>query len=740
MTIRRAHDARAGLRAGRLTPLLAWSALWIAIALVAASRVAPVRVTAQDAGPFSFDQVASYPFPSELAAAANADRIAWVFNERGRRNVWVAEGPAFSARQLTHYDRDDGQELTSVALSPDGKWVVFVRGGDHGSNWEDGLPVNVEGAPVPPKVLLWAVPFEGGEAKPLGDGDLPAISPKSDVVAFEKDRQIWLAPIDGSRPATPAISVRGANGSPTWSPDGSRLAFVCDRGDHSFVGVYTSELSPIVWLSASTSRDGSPRWSPDGTRIAFLRRPGAGGAPQPILEPSHTPWAIWSASAATGEGKALWTAPTTLRGSVPTTHGGANLQWAAKGRIAFLSYMDGWPHMYSMPESGGEPVLLTPGDFMAEYVTLAPGGTHLLFAANAGGAPDDVDRRHVVRVPVDRAAPEVLTPGAGIEWAPVVTGTGRIAFLGATAQRPPLPGVLPAGGGQPALLAQDRVPAGFPTRRLVTPKAVRFTASDGTLVHGQLFESGGGAGRKPAIVYVHGGPPRQMLLGWHYSEYYSRAYAMNQYLASRGYVVLSVNYRLGIGYGYEFHRPRAAGAQGASEYLDVKAGAEYLRTLQQVDPARIGIYGGSYGGYLTALALARNSDLFAAGVDLHGVHDFTTSGGSGTSLALLGSLTGASRFEPVDREKALEVAWQSSPVSSVSTWKSPVLLIHGDDDRNVRFGQTVDLVRRLAAAGVKYEELVVPDDTHHWMRYANGVRVHEAAAAFFDRVLGRPAP
>jgi dipeptidyl aminopeptidase/acylaminoacyl peptidase len=214
---------------------------------------------------------------------------------------------------------------------------------------------------------------------------------------------------------------------------------------------------------------------------------------------------------------------------------------------------------------------------------------------------------------------------------------------------------------------------------------------------------------------------------------------MNQYLASRGFVVLSINYRLGIGYGYEFHRPRSAGAQGASEYLDVKAAGEYLRSLPQVDASRIGIYGGSYGGFLTALALGRNSDIFAAGVDIHGVHDFTTQG-SGAGSAFAAALSGSSRFEPNDREKALETAWKSSPVSSVATWKSPVLLIHADDDRNVRFSQTVDLVRRLAAKGVPYEEIVIVDDTHHWLRHANQMRVNAAVAEFFERKLAGAAP
>jgi dipeptidyl aminopeptidase/acylaminoacyl peptidase len=323
----------------------------------------------------------------------------------------------------------------------------------------------------------------------------------------------------------------------------------------------------------------------------------------------------------------------------------------------------------------------------------------------------------------------VLTPGAGLEWTPVVTGDGQaIAFIGAEARRPPLAAVMPVEGGAARWIGEERIPADYPAARLVVPRQVTFRAPDGVVVHAQLFERPGGPAKKPAVVFVHGGPPRQMLLGWHYSDYYSNAYAVNQYLAGRGYVVLAVNYRLGIGYGHDFHRPPSAGAQGAAEYQDVKAAGEYLRLLPQVDARRIGIYGGSYGGYLTALALARDSDLFAAGVDLHGVHDFTSDGGR-----RFGGMEW--RYEKNDREQAAEVAWRSSPVASVATWRSPVLLVHGDDDRNVRFSQTVDLARRLEAAGVPYEELVIPDDTHHFMRHANWVRVNSAVAEFFDRVL-----
>jgi dipeptidyl aminopeptidase/acylaminoacyl peptidase len=696
--------------------------------LCIASFAAPGGAQRTPSQGFTVAQVRSYPFPSGLTGSATGARIAWTMNEQGLRNIYVAEGPAYAARRLSGYLTDDGQELTSLSLSADGRWVVYVRGGDHGGNFDEHEPVNVLASPVLPEVEILSVPFDGGEPRVLGDGDEPVFSPRGDLVAFTKNGRIWTVPVDGSAPARAVIAVRGSNGEPRWSPDGGRIAFVSSRGDHSFVGVFTNDSTPVLWLNPGYTRDRSPRWSPDGRRIAFVRTPGAGGAPDSILARRPNPWEIWTADATTGVAERLWRAPATLPGSVPTTQGGTNLNWAAAGRITFLSYQDGWPHLYSIPERGGDPLLLTPGGYMAEYISLSPDGRWLVFAANAGGDRLDIDRRHVVRVPVDRAEPRVMTPGAGNEWTPVVTGDGRtLAFIGATAQGPPLPTVMPLDGGAQQVLAADRVPADFPTARLVTPTQVIFRAPDGVTVHGQLFERPGPA-KKPAVVFVHGGPPRQMLLGWHYSDYYANAYAMNQYLAQQGFVVLSVNYRLGIGYGYAFHQPPAAGARGASEYLDVKAAADYLRTLPQVDGARIGIYGGSYGGFLTAMALARNSDLFAAGVDIHGVHDWTTERARG--------LMNRDRYEEApDLARALAVAWESSPVSSMATWRSPVLVIHGDDDRNVRFSQSTDLVRRLLKREIPHETLLIVDDTHHWMRHANALIADSATAAFLEKKL-----
>jgi dipeptidyl aminopeptidase/acylaminoacyl peptidase len=695
--------------------------------LFASFAVAAAPCVATSQRSFTVEQIKSYPFPSELTAAASGSKIAWALDERGLRNLLVAEGPEWKARQLTSYRVDDGQELTSVAISGDGKYVVYVRGGEHSANWE-GPPPNPTSNPIAPKVQIWSVSFTCPAApcapKMLAEGDEPELSPSGDRVAFIKERQIWIVPTDGSAPAKKLFSANGNLDSPKWSPDGMRLAFVSSRGDHSFVGVYANDSTSILWIAPTTSRDVSPRWSRDGARIAFVRSPGSGGAPDSILVRTRRRWSIWSADSRTGDAKMLWDAPDK---SYPSTHGGTNLNWAAGGRIVFLSNADGQAHLYSIPENGGAALLLTPGNYMAEYVTLTPDGRYLLFAGNAGSDKDDIDRRHVVRVPVDRADPKVLTPGTGLEWTPFVTDNGKsIAFIGATAQRPPVTAVMPFDGGKPTWIGSDRIPADFPTN-LVTPAKVVIKSPDGIEVHSQLFNAGG-TGRKPAIVYVHGGPPRQMLLGWNYSDYYANAYALNQYLASRGFVVLSVNYRLGIGYGRDFQQADRAGSQGASEYQDVKAAAEWLRSQPFVDPARVGIYGGSYGGFLTAMALGRNSDLFAAGVDIHGVHDWTAERARG--------LLSRDRYEEApDLAKALETAWTSSPISYMKTWKSPVLLIHGDDDRNVRFNQTVDLARRLSAQGVTFEELIIPDDTHHMMRHANWVRVDSATASYFERVF-----
>jgi dipeptidyl aminopeptidase/acylaminoacyl peptidase len=672
----------------------------------------------------------AYPFETELVASPRGGVIAWVESVRGVRNVWAAQGPGFAPHALTHLTADDGQELTNIFISPDGRRVVWVRGGDHDENWpaEGNLAPDPAASPEQPKLEIWSAPADGSKAPlEVAEGDTPSISAQG-VLAFIKDNQVWTAPLDGSGKAERLFFDRGKDGDLSWSPDGQALAFVSNRGDHAFVAVFRSKNEPLIYLAASTSIDDEPAWSPDSRRIAFVRRQGHGGAPEPILTEVPHPWSIWSADARTGAGGLVWRSGDAIADSVPQVAGEANLQWMAGDRLVFLSEADGWQHLYSVPATGGPAQRLTPGAFMVEHVAEARGRSLVLYDANTGQAPDDIERRHVFAVPAEGGQPQQLTDGTGLEYEPVWAGEKDVAFVAAGPKAPTAVAVVSHGqAGHRQSLATGAGGA-FTGDDFVTPRAVTFKSSDGLTIHADLFETPGG-GRKPAVVFVHGGPPRQMLLGWSYMDYYSNAYAMNEYLATHGFVVLSVNYRLGIGYGRAFNHPAHAGFRGASEYEDVLAGGRWLQAQPDVDPARIGIWGGSYGGFLTAMALARNSDVFKAGVDLHGVHDWTSE-----HSGFFGRF-GTERYEKGDADQAKVVAWQSSPVSDLRKWTSPVLLIQGDDDRNVDFHQTVDLARRLEALHVPYEELVIPNEIHGFLRYASWLEADSATVDFLDKVL-----
>jgi dipeptidyl aminopeptidase/acylaminoacyl peptidase len=711
---------------------------------------------------FTVDQILGFPSPENLVASPVGSTIAWTFNERGVRNIYVADAPGFEPRLITPYREDDGQELTQLSFSTDGTTIVYVRGGDHGSNRQADAPPNPAENPVQPKIQIWSIPVAGGAPTLIGDGDDPAIAPDNERVAFVKNRQIWLAPLDGSKQPQQAFYARGTSQSPVWSPDGRTLAFVSSRNDHSFIGLFTAD-QPIRFIAPTTSRDSLPAWSSDGKKIAFLRQPGAGGAPRPPLaRPEPQPWSILVANVESASlnavppvtavtsghtGPPAWQprrGPRTPVDPILQNPGGIGLRWAADDTLVYLSYRDGFPHLYSIQHPGpnGKPTLLTPGSFMVEQVTLTPDRRFAIYNANAGSDSGDIDRRHLFKVPVNAAAPSgsqaslasvtSLTSGNGIEWNPVVTADNQmVAFLKSDAQRPPAPAIIPVSGGTVRAIGEKLLPAEFPVAQLVVPKLVAFRASDGVEAHGQLFEPAADEARKPAIVYIHGGGPRQMLLGWHYRWEYANDYGANQYLASRGFIVLSVDYRLSVGYGQAFQFADNTGARGAAEYRDILAGGRYLQARAGVDPGRIGVWGASLGGYLTALALGRNSDVFAAGVDIHGVHDRVP---AINALQQARAIAGDSITE-VDLRQALKVAYESSPIAAVSTWKSPVLLIHGDDDRTVDFHQTVDLERRLLAKGVKAESLVLPDDVHDSLLWRNWRTEISAMAQFFERTL-----
>ncbi len=650
---------------------------------------------------FTLDQVLGAPFPSSLTAAPSGGKLAWVSNARGVRNILVAEPPRYEPRKITAYTADDGQDLSDLQWTPDSSSIVYVRG-------QGGEAPNPGLDPRGAEQALWIVGLGGAPPRRIGDGALPAISPKGDRLAFVRRGKLWLSALDGSD-QSPAFQGRGTSGRPVWSPDGARIAFTNARGDHSFIGVWDTGAATLRYLDPATSFDANPEWSPDGRSIAFTRVPGTGLRAVREARRAGEPWSIRVAAADTGIGREVWRSSEGPGSVLREVNAASQLLWMDGNRLVFPWEADGWTHLYSVPAAGGKALLLTPGEFEVEDVIPARGRREVIFSSNQG----DIDRRHIWRVNVAGGAATAITSGTGIESQPVAATDEVVAFLRST-DRDPLRPAIASGGTTRGIGA---LPADFPLAYMTVPQAVTFPAADGLQIHGQLFLPPNRSGRAPAVVFFHGGPLRQMLLGWHYGLYYHNAYAFNQFLAASGYVVLSVNFRSGTGYGMNFREAPQFGASGASDFNDVQGAAQYLRSRADVDPTRIGAWGGSYGGFLTALALARAGDIYRAGVDLHGVHNWAT------------------ELSIPPTEPDYKTAFDASPMNYVSGWRSPVLLIAGDDDRNVQFNQTVMLASALRRQKVQVEELIFPDEVHAFLLYRSWLNAFQAAAAFLDRKL-----
>jgi dipeptidyl aminopeptidase/acylaminoacyl peptidase len=667
-------------------------------------------------------------------------------------------------------------------FTPDGKSLLFLRSGQifiadlaalkactANKDCHPERAQRVEGPAQAPTPENPSNPFNHPLLYDRGTASQLALSPDGTKLAYisrrRTDSYLALYNLVTKELTFPAPST-GNDSAPLFSRDGKQLAWLrfpfTDPSE--FSGARTS---PNPWsiqlLTLSTNE----------TRTLFSPEPNKPGSLEPRLatgEP-HLLWGLNPTIHLIVQSQPLQSPSTASRGlqqvsfvqkqmpSVTDAPPREFTQW-----LLFFSEADGYVHLYGLDPSDPKPkpIPYNEGRYEVEDAMVSPDGHMVYYSSNqntddhslndSGYHPLDQDRRHIYAEYVEPyfggVGPIRITSGTGIETHPALSADGH--WMASLVASPTLPMHVefverqkvwaPSGSLQPKVV--KAIPAHplpdskqYPAAELITPTQVIFPSSDNLFqLHGQLFlpkPPAAATGKRPAILFFHGGPKRQMLLGYPSMDYYSNAYAMNQYLASRGYIVLSVNYRGGIGYGLDFRQCQHCGADGAAEYADALGAAAYLRSRPDVDTAHIGIWGGSYGGYFVALALARNSDIFAAGVDFHGVHEWAREDNAAADW-LRGSLA--------EQEKIAAVAHASSPMADVAKWRSPVLLIHGDDDPEVAYTQTPMLADALRARGVHVEELIFPDELHGFVLHRDWLAAYQAAADFFERTLKPATP
>lgn len=645
-------------------------------------RTEPVPSGSKDQrrAPFSLESILAAPFVSELTASGDGRTVAYAARAAAARAIYVMR-VGDRARRVVNYPRDDGQELLELTVSEHGGALAYARGGEPN---DEGDIANPNSLADPPTRELWVVGATGGASRQLGGGHEPRFSP-------DERRVVWL---DGQSLMSASLSWRNGRlagvGSPTrlltftgsigmlrFSPDGTRLAYEHEDG----IEVYDFAAD----TTTTVTHDGSwPAWSPDGTRIAFIRT-------------GDAPFSIHVADLAAGTESRAWQAQAGVGEDFYRLDQDDQLLWSADDRIAFTWEGDGWRHLYAVPAAGGEATLLTPGEGEVESAALTLDRTRIQYVTNIG----DIGRRHLARTDFTGAAPEPITRGRHSQWAATPVA-GGLAYIDAGWADPPTV-TLREASGDTRRVDRPRPRADFPADQLVEPQLVEFPGSDGQTAYGQLFVPAGGTGRRCAVVFPHGGPRRSMLPGFHYMEIYTNLYELNQYLTSRGCAVLSVDYRSGIMHGHAFRTAPGVGRSGAAEYRDILGAAAYLKARPDVDPERIGIYGLSWGGYLTALGLARDSATFKAGFDMAGVHEFFGD------------------------------AFPYSPAADIDRWTSPVYLAQGDDDRNVDFSQGVILAQLLQSRrpDVEFEQHVFPDETHDLnLTFDDLVEAYEGGSEF----------
>ncbi len=691
------------------------------LALIAALATVP-----QSQGKLDIPALLDIRHPSGAIWSPDGSRVAFLWDWAGAQNLYVSDRVAGWPEPLTDYASG---LMSEPFWSADGSTLYYEREGE-----------------------LWSVVARKGNAAKavfgtVGPETEMRPSPDGTHVAFLRLGDVWVRKIEGGSEKRLTVTLVAESGL-VWSPDGKRIAFGFTRATtreeaQSFVGEKMAfrrvEQEPaeigvvpvsggdVVPVASSPQSEESPRWI-DSTRLVLER-----------FTPDYRAREILAADVVTG--------------AVTTLHREHDQKWwslsflGAEPRpspdgkwVAFLSDASGWDRLHVVSSSGGTAHRITADGEEASRFAWSPDGTRLAFDTNRS----QPGQRHLAIADVsDPSKPGIviLTEGRGTNtqlanaggfvlvqerggWSP---DGQRILYQHTDPGRPADLHWIEVSGGAPHELTQS-LPSAVDRSLLVEPQLVHYPSVDGREVPAYLFvpKDLDRSRKHPAIVWIHGDGIAQNYDGWHTRRDYAVYYSFHQYLAQQGYVVIAPDYRGSVGYGREW-RLAPYRDLGGLDYEDVAAAVPYLESLLYVDSARVGVWGLSYGGFLTLQALTARPEQFRCGIDVAGVQDFRD-----WFRDPGGNWVGGRLGDPAENPDAYR---RAAPIERASRLVRPLLVLHGTADVNVPFLESVKLVDTLTKEGKDFDFVVYPGEFHYFHREHVLRDFFRRVASFFDRNL-----
>lgn len=579
-----------------------------------------------------------------------------------------------------------GGRVRNHKLAPDGRQIAFIWDRD---DLSDVYVMDAAGG--------WPRRISFGRASVAFWADeTPQWSPDGGWLAFCIDGHVHVADMRGGLPKRISDFTEAAF-SPCWMPDG-RLLVGVERGERIEI-LLTDRAGAWPRLLVALPGDAvDPRPAPDGRAVAFLFRP----------QDDPGRYDLGVVDVDNGQVRILAGLPKEKHWSA---------RWSPDGRlIAFLSQRGGWNDLWLMDADGGNLRQVTKLGADVGDIAWSPDGTRLACTVNHGGSYD------LAVLTAESGGINHLRGGKGVFTAPQWSPDGRQLFVAyENAVTPPDLFRLDVESGALTQLTFSMPPA-LAALPLVTPEEVRYKSFDGLEIPAFLYRPV--KPNRAGILHPHGGPSAQY--GYEFDIF-------AQYMLAKGYTFIAPNYRGSTGYGAPFERANYFD-WGKGDLQDCLLGARFLHTLNSVDPARIAIMGGSYGGYMTALALSRDPDyLFAAGVSKYGDGHIETSWALCTR-----ELRQYTEMMLGNPGRHRQVYIDGSPIYQVENIKSPALILHGLDDDVVPPEASERWVEALRAAGKTFEYKTYAGEPHGFLKRATQLDAYARIERFLDWHLMPP--